>query len=196
MIKLILCKNHTTFVTNAKEKRNFFVKKLIYWLFPIAWIGVIYYSSAQPYQNQDIKPLLNERLKLNFLEPIVENISFSYNQTEVSVTNLGLDGFVEFFIRKGAHIGVFFILALLFYLALRKSFPNLEKLNVFISFVLTVSYAGLDEWHQSFTPNRTAYLGDVVLDAMGALLAVCSLFIWISYRNYRSNKWITNLMKR
>ena len=33
---------------------------------------------------------------------------------------------------------------------------------------LTVSYAAIDEWHQSFQPGRTALLSDVVIDACGA----------------------------
>jgi VanZ family protein len=34
-----------------------------------------------------------------------------------------------------------------------------------------MSYAGLDEWHQSFVPLREARFRDVLIDSTGALLA-------------------------
>lgn len=162
------------------------MKKLLFWLLPIGWIGVIFYSSSQPYDNQDVRPLLENQLNLRFLEPMLNNIVFSYNQTEVSVDHLGLAGFIEFFLRKGAHVGVYFILACLFYLAFSKTLPKMGRINLVFAFVTTVSYAGLDEWHQSFTPNRTPYWGDVVLDAVGAFLAVLCIISINHWKKRRS----------
>lgn len=151
-------------------------------------MGLIFYSSSQPYQNQDIKPLLQNRFDFTFLEPAVENIAFTYHQTEISVANLGLLRFIEFFIRKGAHVAVFFVLACLFYYAFRKTFPHWGDLNLAWAFVSTVTYAGLDEWHQGFTPNRTAYWGDVVLDAFGALIAVIVIYLWLTWKKSRKTR--------
>lgn len=151
------------------------MRKYLYWLLPICWMGVIFYSSSQPYERQDIKPFLSDKMDLSFLEPLLGWISFSYHHSEVSVASHGISGFIEFFIRKGAHVAVFFLLFCLFYLALKKACTISLNLTIFISFLLTVAYAILDEYHQGFTSNRTAYVGDVFIDSFGGLLAVILL---------------------
>ncbi|SDQ24864.1 VanZ family protein [Virgibacillus salinus] len=153
------------------------MKKYFFWLLPISWMGIIYYSSAQPYEDQDVKPLLTNMVDLSFLTPFVDWISFTYHHSEVSVAVLGTAGFVEFFLRKGAHVGVFFVLMCLFYIALNRSCDMKFRSLITISFCLTVAYAGLDEFHQGFTANRTPYLGDVVLDGVGAALATICLML-------------------
>ncbi|MFC4557540.1 VanZ family protein [Virgibacillus kekensis] len=159
-----------------------------YWLLPIAWMGIIYYSSATPYQEQNMKPFLSNTFDLSFLTPWFDWINFTYHHSEVSVAVLGIEGFIEFFVRKGAHVGVFFVLMCLFYLALHKmGMTRLWKKSA-IGFVLTVAYAGLDEFHQSFTANRTPYFGDVILDSFGALLAVICLTVFQRWAVTKQNR--------
>ncbi|MCT2537241.1 VanZ family protein [Aquibacillus koreensis] len=157
------------------------MKKWLYWLLPFTWMGVIFYASAQPYQNQDIKPFLSSTIDLSFLTPYLEGLSFTYHQSEVSIATLGVNGVVEFFVRKGAHVTVFFILCLAFYMAFRKTTHIKFWRLIEYSLVLTIMYAAIDEIHQGFTPNRTPYIGDVFLDSFGAILAVITiiLFQWI-----------------
>ncbi|SHM97044.1 VanZ family protein [Gracilibacillus kekensis] len=164
------------------------MKKIGYWLLPILWMAIIYYSSDQPYQEQDIKPFLSDYINLSFLEPYLQSITFTYNQSVVSVDQLGLAGFIEFFIRKGAHVGVFMVLCIWFYLAIRQTskYSNHRTSSIF-AFSATLLYAIFDEWHQGWTPNRTPYIGDVLLDGFGALLAVM-LILFIFRKNNKSNK--------
>lgn len=143
------------------------MKKYFYWLLPIGWMGVIFYSSSTPYENQDIKPLMNGLIDFSFLEPVVGWITFTYNHSAVSVEDLGINGFVEFFIRKGAHVTVFFLLSILFFIAFSKSTDLRKELRLLFSLLLSVVYAVLDEIHQGITPNRTPYIGDVFLDSVG-----------------------------
>lgn len=147
-------------------------KDLLYWLLPIGWMGVIFRSSSTPYQQQDIKPFLGEYIDFTFLEPYLNWIYFTYNGSAVSIETHGAAGLIEFFIRKGAHVFVFFLLACLFKLALRKTTKLSVKMQLMLSFLLTAAYAVIDEVHQGFTPNRTPYFGDVLLDSFGALLAI------------------------
>lgn len=153
------------------------MRKYLYWLLPFIWMGIIFNSSSQPYEKQNIQPFLSNMIDLSFLNPFLGWISFTYNTSIVSVETLGIEGFIEFLIRKGAHVFVFFMLCYLFYLAFRKTTAMPFRLNLIISFICTVTYAGLDEFHQGFTENRTSYLGDVFLDGFGALLAVGLLMI-------------------
>ncbi|UOQ85158.1 VanZ family protein [Gracilibacillus salinarum] len=154
------------------------MKKIIYWMFPLLWMWVIYLVSDQPYQQQDIKPFLSTYVDLSFLEPVLSPIVFHYHHSEVSVAALGVEGFIEFIVRKGAHFVVFLTLACLFYIAMRKSFPlSVPKLVAVIAFLLTVLYAISDEWHQGFTAGRTPYAGDVMIDSAGALVGILAILI-------------------
>ncbi|MFG6114124.1 VanZ family protein [Halobacillus sp. MO56] len=154
-----------------------------YWIFPILWMAVIFYSSSQPYQEQDIKPFLSGKLDLTFLVPILEPIHFIYHHSEVSIDALGTEGLVEFFIRKGAHVTVFLILTLLIYYALTKTSQLSVSVRLAAAWVMTVIYAITDEWHQGLTPNRTPYFGDVILDVTGAIIAVAILFLLSRKKN-------------
>ncbi|HEY4602062.1 MAG TPA: VanZ family protein [Cerasibacillus sp.] len=153
--------------------------KIAYWLLPISWMGVIFYASSQPYEKQDIKPMMAEWLDVSFLEPYLSWIHFTYHNKEISVDSLGIEQFIEFIIRKGTHVTVFFILMLLFYYAMVMTTRWLFSARLWVSFLLSVAYAGIDEYHQSFTPNRTAYIGDVIIDSIGAILA--GALIWFIY---------------
>lgn len=164
------------------------MKNYIYWLLPFLWMGVIFYSSSQPYEQQDIRPLLSDGVQLSLIEPLVDWISITYNGNVVSVATHGVAGFIEFFIRKGAHVAVFFLLACFFFTAIRKSTRLSFSYAVTISFFATVAYAIIDEIHQGFTPNRTPYIGDVVLDGLGASAAVVFLMAIHYLKKRRSTK--------
>lgn len=152
-------------------------KKYWYWLLPVLWMGIIFYSSATPYEQQDMKPFLGESVNLGFLEPLVNEVRFTYNGSIVSIETHGVEGIVEFFVRKGAHVFVFFFLTCLFKIALARTTSLRFKIQLLLAFLLTVAYAIMDEIHQGFTPNRTPYIGDVFLDSMGGLIAVVLLTI-------------------
>jgi VanZ family protein len=148
----------------------------MYWLLPISWMGIIFFFSSQPYENQDIKPLLSNVSDLAFLEPYVRSIHFTYHHTVISTEALGINGFVEFFIRKGAHFTAFFILMLLITIAIRNTTSWKMRMQWMVSFLITAAYAISDELHQGLTPNRTPYFGDVLIDVLGAFIA-CLVFI-------------------
>ncbi|KGP71741.1 VanZ family protein [Pontibacillus yanchengensis] len=159
------------------------MKKIGYWLLPLAWMGVLFYSSSTPYQEQDIKPFMKSNIDVSFLEPYLQWVSFTYHHTQVSISNLGVEGLIEFFIRKGAHLFSFFLLCVLFYIAIRKTTKLKRSFQLILSFCLAVMYGILDETHQYFTPNRTPYIGDVLVDGFGALLAVVFFIILFTSRS-------------
>ncbi|WP_026908908.1 VanZ family protein [Paucisalibacillus globulus] len=154
-------------------------KNYFYWLLPTTWMAIIFLSSSTPYEKQDIKPFLSSKLDFSFLEPYFSWISFHYHHSEVSMDALGVNGFIEFFIRKGAHFGTFFVLMFLFCIAFQKTVKWQVQKIIVISFLCTIAYAILDEIHQGFTPNRTPYVGDVLIDGIGAFTACLILMFWI-----------------
>lgn len=46
------------------------------------------------------------------------------------------------------------------------------------AFAVTVLYGASDEWHQSFVVGRSAEMGDVVADAIGAVSAAGAIWAW------------------
>lgn len=78
----------------------------------------------------------------------------------------------ESVIRKIAHFSIYtlvgFLLMLLFSTYKIKEFNRLS-----ISLIIGIIYATLDEIHQSFIPERSASIFDVILDGQGVLFGIC-----------------------
>jgi VanZ family protein len=89
---------------------------------------------------------------------------------------------IQLVIRKLGHLTEYAVLALLLWRALRvpwnRDIRPMWKTAGAVLLIATV-YAAFDEFHQSFVPSRTAALGDVMIDACGALaaVAICLLFV-------------------
>ena len=83
---------------------------------------------------------------------------------------------LDFVLRKAGHMAAFGVLAVLLWRALTLSAVR----QAFVwSFALTVAYAATDEFHQSFTAGRNASGVDVSIDALGALIALLALVLWV-----------------
>ena len=62
-------------------------------------MGIIFYSSSQPYSKQNIQPLISETLKLpDKIESLLSKIEFNYAGSPVSVETKGIAGVIEFFL--------------------------------------------------------------------------------------------------
>jgi len=91
-----------------------------------------------------------------------------YWGTTVSVEERGYHAFIEFLLRKGAHVVTFGALAIAAYIMVRR---------IGIAFILTVILAIADEYHQSLTGGRTPTVHDVMLDSFGAAMALIIVVI-------------------
>ena len=74
-------------------------------------------------------------------------------------------------IRKLAHITEFAGFSIAVFHGVRGNRAGWRLNWAVYTVLIAVAYAGLDEWHQSFVPLREARVRDVLIDAMGALLA-------------------------
>lgn len=86
----------------------------------------------------------------------------------------------DFIFKKGAHMFVFGMLYIWWRIFLEhyeKEGGKKIRLKWLWALVFTVIYAGMDEYHQSMVPGRTATLRDVGFDTLGAVTAM----LW-SYR--------------
>ncbi|MEH7348655.1 VanZ family protein [Gottfriedia acidiceleris] len=148
---------------------------LVYWLPVLLIAGIIFYSSATPYEKQDIRPEINHFTFLYDLMKHFTFVHFNYAGHEVSIKELGVAGFTEFFIRKLSHFSIYLLLCF-FATRLAKLYVKRAYL---VGVIFSILYAASDEFHQSFTANRTPLVQDVVIDSIGALVGAC-LFLLIS----------------
>lgn len=74
-------------------------------------------------------------------------------------------------IRKLAHVTEFGVFSITVFHGVRGERGGWRWNWALITLVIAVTYAGLDEWHQSFVPLGHASARDVAIDACGALLA-------------------------
>ena len=83
-------------------------------------------------------------------------------------------------VRKSAHFSEYLIFGLLIARALRDARGWLWR-HAVLAVLLAASYAVTDELHQHFVPGRTAAVGDVVIDAIGATVGQ----LWLGLRALR-----------
>lgn len=132
---------------------------------------VLFYSSSQTYGQQSQVSRIDEWLSNQPFKAAWNGISFTYGGSAVSIDHLGYSKFVEFFIRKAAHFGTYFILGGSLFLGV---YPKLKLwwLTAILAWLSATGYAGLDEFHQMITGGRSPMFQDVMLDSMGALTAI------------------------
>jgi len=102
-----------------------------------------------------IVSVINEKLNLGFSDEQVAEIS----------------GKIEHYVRKLAHVTEYFILAVsvafpLYVYGLR-GIPLVLTAGIFC-----ISFAGLDEYHQSFVSGRSPSKKDVLIDSIGVIAGI------------------------
>ena len=153
------------------------MKKLL--IFAILF-AVLFISSGQTYEEQTLIPTLEKYLPSQPFKGILSHLQIPYWGIQVSIEERGYYQFVEFLLRKGAHVVMFGLIAL----AVLNLLP---KPRVWLTFLITGVIAISDEFHQSLTGGRTPTWADVLLDLFGAALAllVYKLYRQIKQINYR-----------
>jgi VanZ family protein len=76
----------------------------------------------------------------------------------------------EFF-KKGGHMLGYALLATAFYHSLNSSKRSIKQKFILVLCIVAL-YAASDEFHQRFTPGRTASFRDVVIDVAGGLIGI------------------------
>ena len=85
-------------------------------------------------------------------------------------------------IRKGAHVGEYFILSVLVLRSIRAGRREVHLAWAALTIAIVAAYAALDEWHQGFAPGRDVEVSDILLDTSAAVLAQGFLFLvaWVA----------------
>jgi VanZ family protein len=157
--------------------------RLIKYMLPvIIWVAILFYFSNQPFQVQDVQPLLARVIGEDQLRALLPPIEFQYGSSLISSQEPYR--FVQFFIRKGTHVVVYGVLGLLVLrLAIHLAGTRLKAILYTLYLVGAVAY--LDEYNQGLNPNRTGSFNDVVLDMAGALLGIAIYLHWQKSSKYK-----------
>lgn len=145
---------------------------------------VLFYSSSQTYEQQSQVTFLGKILGNQPFKEQLDTVSINYAGNEVSIQEKGYLKFIEFFIRKGAHFGTYFLLGGSWFLGLYLKIKQPLLIGI-VSWLAATGYAGLDEYHQMLTGGRTPLFQDVILDSIGALTAVGLCLVIIAVKKLR-----------
>ena len=140
------------------------------------WIALIFALSSQPYQEQTIQPYLRKHVNEREAKRLLPDVTVRY-RTSVIRTAAEPFLFMEFLFRKGAHLFVYAVLAVLAYVAL---LPCREKRLLWKSpaiLLFAALIASLDEWNQLLRPGRTGAIEDVWIDLTGAAFGLLLIYI-------------------
>lgn len=146
-------------------------------------MGILFISSSMTYQQQTSVPFLEKCLAFKPLETQLSKIAFSYAGQKISIQAVGYYKFVEFFMRKAAHFFLYFFMGVCFALALRSRLKS-NLLTIFVCTLMALGYAGLDEFHELLTGDRTPLFQDVILDGFGALTGIVLVTLF-SFKQHR-----------
>lgn len=91
---------------------------------------------------------------------------------------------IHYFVRKAAHMTEYFLLTLSLQLPLTAWLSHLLtwKARILAGAGLTVIFAALDEFHQSFVPGRSGNFTDVCIDSIGVIAASLCLILFYFVR--------------
>ena len=131
--------------------------------------------SNTTYEQQSLIPLLQTVLASQPFTPFLSQFEFTYWGRTISVEQSGYFHFVEFIIRKATHFSFFGLIGVVIFYVLRRFrfAPLMAIASVFI-------LGCLDEYRQSFSPDRTGTIKDVYIDTSGAIV-----FVTVAYILYR-----------
>ena len=140
---------------------------LLSWACVLAWMGLIFFLSE------------------------IASLSSETSGVGVGESELWL-GFIPRWTLAWVHHGTMFGgLTFIAYVAIRVSSSFRWQTAAWLALAVAVSYASIDEWHQSFVAGRTSDVRDIGMDIIGALSViliarVAELSLWGLDRRRRS----------
>lgn len=137
------------------------------WLPPFLWMALIYLFSTSTFSEDRTSSLIIPILRTLFPQAPFERL---YR--------------IHFFIRKISHFTEFAILGLLWVRALKGGWKGKPYPFFLIALLISIIYAILDEFHQSFVSVRSPSYVDILIDSAGAAssLLILKILNMVKYR--------------
>lgn len=155
-------------ISTKKSKAR--ARSTISGILALVWMCVIFAFSAQTKEESSV---------------VSQGFSYRIVNTTGLLLHLHIDeeqlreiaNAIEGFVRKGAHMTEYAILAILFYIWLGRWQLSHRRMACTAA-VLTILYACSDEIHQLFVVGRAGRVSDVLIDSAGAIIGL-ALFLFI-----------------
>lgn len=163
-----------------KKKDIVRIRSNIAGVLAVLWMIVIFIFSAQ---NKEESSVVSEGVS----DQIVSMTGWLFHLHIDAERIWEIARLVEYFVRKGAHMTEFAILAILLYVWIGRW--QLKRLYRYgIAVVLTILYACSDEFHQLFVEGRAGLISDVIVDSVGAIIGLAVFLLLQSYVLWRRRK--------
>ena len=140
------------------------VKKIIYGLLIVLWLGLIFYFSHQTAEK-------SENVTAGLASEIVETVETGKAASPAEEAHWDKVGEIFTPLRKCAQVFEFFVLGLLI-INFVKEFKLSSKEIITSSLIASLFFGVADEFHQSFVVGRAGTLIDVGIDFLSSLVAV------------------------
>lgn len=124
-----------------------------YYAGPLIWMGIIFVFSTNVGSMSSTQSVF---------VPIIKFFAPEISRRDLVILLVG--------IRKIGHVVEYAILSLLWFHAFNQGKKEWSWRPVLGAIGISLVYAAVDEFHQSFVQSRTASLSDVGLDGLGAVL--------------------------
>ena len=134
-----------------------YIKRIIFLILIIIWMGLIFSLSAQTATDSgDLSGGIIDKILNLFGKELAD---FDINEID----------FMQFIIRKCAHMCIYVILSVL--VTIELLMYSIKKQYI-LSCIISVCYAISDEIHQYFVPGRSCEVRDVLIDTFGVIIGM------------------------
>ncbi|SES22157.1 VanZ family protein [Salipaludibacillus aurantiacus] len=166
------------------QSTDSFAKKSIKSLVYTGLIFIFLAAVTAAVKSDAVIELLRSYVSLDHLRRILQWIDFTYAGTAVSLESHGVDGLLEFLLRKTAHFFLFALLGFFLFLSVYR-LSGRPFLSFAASLIIVIVYAALDEYRQTFIPSRSGLVEDVILDTVGGIFGTAMAWLKKSF-----SKWL------
>jgi VanZ family protein len=147
------------------------IKRIIYSILLILTFALIFYFSSE----DSIRSGNTSSRTMNFIADV-----FNVEENREAFIEKGIP-----YLRKIAHFLVF-MLAGFWEILLLNTFEGSDLKKIVLSALIGLTYAIIDEFHQSFTPGRAPMLIDVIIDFEGNLIGILFILQFIVQKRKRT----------
>ena len=147
-------------------------RSFLFWIPATLWYSIIWRFSSQPGDT-------SSGVSADVIEGALVSGGSDFSGANDTV-RLAVSWLLSFFVRKAAHMFLFFMLALLIWLALTQWIHQRSK-RAGATVALCTLLAAMDEYHQTLVPGRSGLPRDVLIDLAGVLIALALFALpWLS----------------
>ena len=111
----------------------------------------------------------------------VTNVNTESNKKYAIIDKLNMP------LRKCAHMAIYFMVATILLILLNNM--EIEGAQKYIlTIIIVFMYAAVDEYHQTFVPNRSGQISDVLIDVFGGVVACIFMRFFGDLKNRKKSK--------